>query len=48
MSKTKDYLTSENFDLLFEDELNVLDMDYQYEDWKLQQEAAEGDIAFGL
>jgi len=46
MSKIKDYLSSEEFDLLFEDEIDALDLDYQYEQWTLQKEAMETDYQY--
>lgn len=31
------YITAEEFDLMFEDELDALDLDYQYEKYKTEQ-----------
>jgi len=45
--KTRDYLTSEEFDLLFEDELDVLDLDYQFEQYIEEKSAMEAEIAWG-
>lgn len=31
------YISAEEFDLMFEDELDALDLDYQYEKYKTEQ-----------
>lgn len=40
------YLSAEDFDLLLEDELDALDLDYQYEQWLLEKSAMEEDLSF--
>ena len=47
MGKIKDYLTDEEFDLLFEDEIDALDLDYQYEQYIEEKSAMEAEIAWG-
>lgn len=34
---TRDYISAEEFDLMFEDELNALDLDYQYDKYRQEQ-----------
>lgn len=46
MGKIKDYLSSEEFDLLLEDELDALDLDYQFEQYNLEKEAMETDYVY--
>lgn len=37
----RDYISAEEFDLMFEDELDALDLDYQYEQYELEKAAFE-------
>lgn len=41
------YITAEEFDLMFEDELDALDLDYQYEQYELERAAYEEALSMG-
>lgn len=47
MGKIKTYISSEEFDLMFEDELDALDLDYDYEQYEQEKAAYEEALSFG-
>lgn len=47
MAKIKHYISAEEFDLMFEDELDALDLDYDYESYQEEKAAYEEALSMG-